>query len=292
MPESDGTIVWAELLEEAQTRLAASGIENSAREARWIVEEASGNEGEEFVVGLADAATVRGVAAFDRLLSRRCAGEPLQYVLGHWPFRTLDLAVDARALVPRPETEQLVDWALAELDLILAAHGAATVVDLGTGTGAIALSIAVERPRTIVWASDASAAAVQLARENLAGIGRCGSRVRVVHGDWYAALPADLAGAVDLIVSNPPYVADGEKLDEVVSKWEPHSALFAGEDGLNDLRTIIAESPRWLSPHGALVVEAGSTQLDQVAALMAKAGLQAQVLEDWAGRPRFGVGRR
>jgi methylase of polypeptide subunit release factors len=105
MPESDGTIVWAELLEEAQTRLAASGIENSAREARWIVEEASGNEGEEFVVGLADAATVRGVAAFDRLLSRRCAGEPLQYVLGH----SLSMHVPW-FLVQKPNNSSIGRW--------------------------------------------------------------------------------------------------------------------------------------------------------------------------------------
>jgi len=283
------TITWGELLAEAVGRLRRAG--HPEVEARWIVEEAGGFEGEELEVGLAEPVTERALVRFDTMLARRETGEPLQYVLGRWGFRSLDLAVDRRALIPRPETEVLVEVALGELDRLGAGERSVRVVDLGTGSGAVALAVAAERVRTEVWATDRSADAVALARENLAGLGRAAARVRVVEGDWFAALPNELRGTVDVVVSNPPYVADGDDVDPVVRDWEPHDALFAGPDGLRDLRRIVAEAPAWLAPGGALVVELAPTQAAAVAGLMVAAGLvEARVVADLAGRDRVVVG--
>ena len=169
-------------------------------------------------------------------------GEPLQYVLGHWAFRTLDLLVDRRVLIPRPETEQLVEVALS---IARATTGPLTIADLGTGSGAIAMALAAElfpRPLT-VWATDASDDALAVARANLAGMGRAAVAVRMEAGSWYDALPPDLAGHLDLVVSNPPYIGTAEDLDERVRDWEPAAALLAGPDGLDALREVIAGAP-------------------------------------------------
>src|SRR5689334_12274015 len=142
------------------------------------------------------------------MVDRRAAGEPLQYVLGSWGFRSLDVHVDRRVLIPRPETEVVVERALEVIDAV----GARTVVDLGTGSGVIALSIAMERAAVTVWATDASPDALDVTRANLAGVGRPGTRVRVAQGEWFDALPRELAGGVDVVVSNPPYVAESDVL--------------------------------------------------------------------------------
>jgi release factor glutamine methyltransferase len=234
---------------------------------------------------------------FDLMVERRLIGEPLQYVLGQWGFRTLDLMVDRRVLIPRPETEVVVDAALAELDRLAPGAEAEgrrpTVVDLGTGSGAIALSIAVERPGTDVWATDASPDALAVARANLAGIGGAGTRVRLAEGDWFAALPPELRGSVDLLVSNPPYVADGDPLPPIVEEWEPAQALRAGPDGLDDLATIVLDGVEWLSEHGAVVVELDPRQVPAVEVLAREAGFTAMsVVVDLAGRHRAVVARR
>ena len=201
---------------EATERLAAAGLPSPEVDARRLVERASGWEGADLVLHLDDVPTRRAMGFFDPMLERRLAGEPLQYVLGRWGFRTLDLLVDRRVLIPRPETEAVVDVAIDELRRI----GGRTVVDLGTGSGAIGLSIAAEVVTAEVWAVDASAGAVDVARANTAGLGRAGTRVRVVQGDWYEALPVELRGAVDLVVSNPPYVGEGDDLPGEVRDWE------------------------------------------------------------------------
>jgi release factor glutamine methyltransferase len=219
------------------------------------------------------------------MVERRAAGEPLQYVLGRWAFRTLDLLVDRRVLIPRPETEVVAGFAIAAA---AAVEHDAVVVDLGTGSGAIALAVAAERwPHVEVWGTDASAGALAVARANLAGLGRRASVARLVEGDWFAALPEDLRGRVDVIVSNPPYVGTAEPLAAEVADWEPLGALFAGADGLDDLRRIIAEAPGWLRPGGVLVLEIGETQGAAVLDLAAAAGLVDAVIEpDLTGRDR------
>lgn len=293
--EPAGTVAWRTLHREALDRLAAAGVASPEVDARRIVERASGNEGAAFALGLGDLATVRGVATFDRLLARREEGEPLQYVLAGWGFRRLDLFVDRRVLIPRPETEQVVEAALAELRRLGGVGAAArpvTVVDLGTGSGAIALSIAVEHVHASVWATDASPDALAVARANIAGVGRPGGRVRVAEGDWFAALPVELWGEVDLVVSNPPYVAEREELPDEVARWEPGAALVAGPSGLEHLERIVAEAPAWLRPGGALVVELAPWQAGTVARLALEAGFTtAEVGRDLAARDRWVVAR-
>lgn len=289
MPEHDttGTISWRSLLAETTELLGDAVV------ARWVCEEASGAAGAEFTMRLDDLATARAVARLDAIVARIRAGEPVQYALGHWAFRRLDLLVDRRVLIPRPETEWVVEHALG---LLASRERPWTVVDLGTGSGAIGLSIAAERWHRgmQVWLTDASADALDVARANTSGIGRAAAAVRVVSGSWFAALPPELAGRVDLVIANPPYVADGDpQVEAVVREWEPASALFAGADGLDDLRVIVADAPRWLAPGGALVLEIGSGQGATVAAMAAAAGLdEIRVSPDLAGHDRIVSARR
>ncbi|CAN5725451.1 peptide chain release factor N(5)-glutamine methyltransferase [soil metagenome] len=289
--DAGSTVTWRELAGEAASTLAAAGCGSPEVDARWIAEQASGSEGAAFLLAREEPATARGVAAFDAMVARRAAGEPLQYVLGRWGFRDLDLFVDQRVLIPRPETETVVDHALAELDRATAdwatAGREATVIDLGTGSGAIALAVATERVRSRVWAVDASPGAVAVARANLTGVGRAAARVRIVEGSWFAPLPERLRGVVDLVVANPPYVASSDKLPAVVADWEPMGALVAGPRGLEAFELIVAEAPGWLAPGGALVVEIGATQGAGAAKLARQAGFtRVEVHADLAGRPR------
>jgi release factor glutamine methyltransferase len=291
------TVSWRELLAETTGLLAVSNeVERPGAEARWLLEEASGLEGADWVLGLDDPATQRGVAHLDAMVARRLAGEPVQYVLGRWGFRSLDLLCDHRALIPRPETEQVVDVALAELDRLVATrpdgHRPA-VVDLGTGTGAIALAVATERPRTRVWAVERSPDALAVARANLAGLGMAGSGVRLVEGSWFEPLPDDLVGVVDLVVANPPYVAADEPLPPSVARWEPVDALVPGPTGLEAYDALVADVARWLAPGGVLVLEIGAGQGPAVVGLAAAAGLAApRVVADHAGLDRTVVAHR
>jgi release factor glutamine methyltransferase len=284
----DGTVSWRELLVEATDRLRALG---GAGDARRIVEEASGASAAELPLVLSDPVTEGALARFEAMLERREAGEPLQYVLGRWGFRSLDLMVDRRVLIPRPETEQVVEVALAELDRLGGREVTTDVVDLGTGSGAIALAIASERVRTRVWAVDSQPGALDVARANLAGLGRAASRVSVLEGDWYAALPEELRGGVHLVVSNPPYVSTLAELPAEVADWEPSTALLAGEDGLDDLRMIVAGAGEWLEPEGVLVCEISPEQEASALTLAAACFGDVEVIADLAGRPRALVAR-
>lgn len=276
-------VTWRSLLAEAASRLGEV-------DARRIVERASGLEGAEWVLGLDDAASQRGVAFFDAMVERRAAGEPLQYVVGRWGFRSLDLMVDRRVLIPRPETEIVAGAAIDEARRLARP---VTVVDLGTGSGAIALSIASEIPESTVWATDRSADALAVARANLAGLGRAGARVRLAAGEWFAALPPDLRGAVDVVVSNPPYVATDETLPAEVAEWEPAGALVAGPRGVEDLERIVDESVGWLAPDGSLVVELAPWQAGPIADRARVAGFAGvQIRSDLTGRDRMVVARR
>jgi release factor glutamine methyltransferase len=292
----EGTVAWSALLAETTGLLGAAGIEAAAQEARWIVEAASGMAGAELVAGADRPATVRGVAHLDAMVGRRTAGEPIQYVLGSWGFRRLDLLCDRRALIPRPETEQVVDVALAELDRVRAERPVGhrpVAADLGTGTGAIALSVALERPGTDVWAVERSPGALALARANLAGLGMAGTRVRLVEGSWFEPLPEELAGRLDLVVTNPPYVAAVEELPPAVADWEPADALVPGPTGLEAHEVLAAGAATWLAAGGALVVEIGATQGEAVGRLADAAGLvDVRVVADHAGHDRAVVARR
>lgn len=292
--DPDGaTVSWRALQAEAERALAPV-TDRPGVDARRIIERASGNLGADYVLGLDDPVTERGMHFFDTMLERRRLGEPLQYVLGRWGFRDLDLLVDRRVLIPRPETETVVDLALAELDRLREPDRILIAVDLGTGSGAIGLSIAAERERVEVLLTDASADALAVARANLAGLGRAATRVRIAEpGEWFAAVPAEHRGAIHLLVSNPPYVALDDDLPAVVRDWEPSSALFSGPDGLDDLRRIVGEAPEWLASDGVLVVELAPHQAEAVAGLARAAGfVEVEIGADLTGRSRAVVARR
>lgn len=247
-------------------------------------------------MGLDAPAGALAVARLEALVARRLTGEPLQYVLGHWPFRGLDLLVDRRVLIPRPETEQVAGLVLEYARYRLDVHRPITIVDLGTGSGAIALSVVSELPPGAVemWAVDNSRDAVDVTRANLAGLSsRHGRHVRVVEGSWFGALPVGLRGQVDVVVANPPYIADGEELPSVVEAWEPAAALRAGPTGLECYQEIVPEAGRWLAPGGAFVCEIGAGQGPSVAALATAAAFCAiVVLPDLSGHDRAVVARR
>ncbi|MEI7622650.1 MAG: peptide chain release factor N(5)-glutamine methyltransferase [Actinomycetes bacterium] len=289
---SENTITWREVAAETEARL--SGIAASpANETRWIIERAAGFDGGEYVLGLDENVTERGMHFHDLMVERRLAGEPLQYVLGRWGFRTLDLFVDPRVLIPRPETEMVAGLAIDEL-VAMRRNGIdrPVAVDLGTGSGAIGLSMAVEVERAQIWITDASSEALVVARSNLAGIGRAATRVSAAEGSWFEALPAELRGTVDLIVSNPPYVAVGDEVEDVVRDWEPQSALFAGDDGLDDIRKIVTDAVTWLRPGGTLVLEMAPDQVPLVTDLaLANSFVTVERHSDLAGRPRAVVAR-
>jgi release factor glutamine methyltransferase len=282
---SDQTISWRQLWNDTAARIGGP-------QARWMCEVASGFDRDELLDALDLPATERGVAHLDSMLARLEAGEPLQYVLGRWGFRHLDLFVDRRVLIPRPETETVVETALR---LARSMEPPIVCADLGTGSGAIGLSLAAELPATgvTVWMTDHSADALDVARANAAGIGTAAANVRLAHGDWFEALPSALRGELALVVSNPPYVAAGdENLEAVVRDWEPSSALFAGADGLDAIRRLVADSPEWLRPGGWLVIEIGSTHGSHVDALLRATGYdKVAVTADLAGHDRVAVAR-
>jgi len=290
---SDNTITWREVAAETEARLSVIA-DSPANETRWIIERAAGFDGAEYVLGLDENVTERGMHFHDLMVERRLAGEPLQYVLGRWGFRSLDLFVDRRVLIPRPETEMVAGLAIDELKAMRSAGNDRPIaVDLGTGSGAIGLSIAVEVERVEVWITDASADALVVARSNLVGIGRAATRVQIAEGSWFGALPAELLESIDVIVSNPPYVATNDAVEDIVREWEPQSALFAGADGLDDIRTILEDAPSWLRPGGVLILEMDPLQLKTASELAGSSGFVGiETHADLAGRDRALVVRR
>ncbi|MGQ2981350.1 MAG: peptide chain release factor N(5)-glutamine methyltransferase [Polaromonas sp.] len=225
-----------------------------------------------------DVLPEQAAARFQALSLRRAAGEPLAYLVGNKEFYGLPLQVDARVLVPRPDTETLVDWALATLSMP-GMPDAARVLDLGTGSGAIALALKKTRPALDLSAVDASSDALAVARGNAA---RLGLALQFVESNWLN----NVSGHFHLIVSNPPYVAsDDEHLAAL--KHEPQSALAAGPDGLDDIRTIIAQAPAHLHPQGWLLLEHGYDQAAAVRELLSRQGFgQVQSRADLAGIAR------
>jgi len=223
-------------------------------------------------------------ASFRALVARRVAGEPVAYLTGRRGFWTLDLAVGPATLIPRPETELLVELALERLD---AAPGR-RVADLGTGSGAIALAIASERPAARVLATDASAAALEVARANAAAH-RLGN-VEFRLGPWWAPLAGE---RFDLVASNPPYIAAADPhLAQGDLRFEPASALASGVDGLDDIRQIIDGAPGYLQAGGWLLLEHGWDQGAAVARLLRERGFEAvSTAQDLEARDRTSLGR-
>jgi release factor glutamine methyltransferase len=271
-----------------QLERSMAALLGSASEARWVVAHA-------LAAGGGDD---RVCARARELAEARLRGEPLQYVLGEWSFRTLELTVDRRALIPRPETEQVVEAALD----VLGARSDPVVVDVGTGSGAIALAVAAERPGAVLWASDADPVALELAAENVARVDRAvpgvEARVRLVPGSWFDPFPDALRGQVDLVVSNPPYVSPEEwgALDPEV-RCEPFGALVSGPGsdgtpGFAGVEAVVTGAVPWLARHGAVVVEIAPHQAGAAVSAARRAGLaEVRVAPDLAGRSRAVVGR-
>lgn len=265
-------------------------VTGSRHEARWLVEVATALDGAELDAALDEPVSERMVHHLDAMVARYRVGEPLPYVLGRWAFRNLDLAVDRRVLIPRPETELVAGLAI---ELARACAPTRMIADLGTGSGAIGLAVVTELPLdgTTVWITDADDGALEVARANLAGIGRAARNVRVGAGEWFDALPP--GERFDVIVSNPPYVAEGSPmLDASVLEWEPAVALFAGPDGLDDIARLVAGAPRHLAPGGWLVLEIGADQGPAVRSLLVEAGYRdVEIRSDLAGHDRIAVAR-
>ncbi len=291
-------VTWRELTSEATEQLARADVPDPELSARHIGQRATGTDGAEWAAVLDEHATRRHVAAFDAMVARRQAGEPLQYVIGRWGFRHLDLYLDRRVLIPRPETEVVAGQAISEVRRLTAGVlERVTVVDLGTGSGAIGLSIALEQDKADVWLTDYSLEAVAVARANIAGIGRAGSRVRVAHGDWFSALPPSLRGNIGVVVSNPPYVSVHDEIDPQIA-WEPGAALFAPDTASDHaipatrhLEHLISVGPEWLIDEGALVLEMAPNQVDAMAEQAGERFAIVQKIKDLTGRGRAIVAR-
>ncbi len=251
-------------------RLDRAGIASALADAELIVGHVTGwSRGEvaskAFMgVELDDATLVR----IDSIAVRRESREPLQHITGEAPFRHLVLEVGDGALVPRPETELVAEWAIEALRQVPSA--APLAVDLGTGTGALALALATEVPNATIYAVELSPAAAEWAERNIARHGD--GRVTLVVGDAATALP-ELNGTVDVVVANPPYIPDAERPTDVeVSDFDPDAALFGGPDGLRDIRTFIQRAAELLHPGGTLVMEHGDGQGAAVREIASAAG--------------------
>ncbi len=220
------------------------------------------------------------------LVSRRVAGEPLQYITGVAGFRRLELAVGPGVLVPRPETETLAEYAMQRLP------SRGTVVDIGTGSGAVALALADERPDARVIGTEVSEEALQWAERNKRELAL---DVELRHGDLFDALPDALCGALDVVVSNPPYIAEQERsaLPREVLDHEPHVALFAGTDGTTVIERLARDALQWLRAGGWLLIEISPHLQTAVPDVFRRHGYEdVAVHPDLAGRPRVVEGRR
>lgn len=230
-----------------------------------------------------DTLTAAQTATWQDARQRRLQGEPVAYITGRKDFFGLTLAVDARVLDPRPDTETLVEWALACLPESAPETRSPRILDLGTGSGAVALALQHARPDAKVWAVDASEDALAVARANAA---RLHLGVQFMASDWLCAVDIQRTGRFDLIVSNPPYVAEGDPHLAALTH-EPLSALTSGADGLEDIRRIIAQAPAYLAPGGWLLLEHGWDQSAAVQSLLQAAGFaQVQSRQDLAGIQR------
>ena len=231
-----------------------------------------------------DALQANNHADFQALLTRRLAGEPIAYILGSREFYGLNLTVTPDTLIPRPDTETLVEAALDKI----AIDAPSAILDLGTGTGAIALAIAENRPQTNIIAVDASKAALEIAERNAQSLSI--DNVQFMLSHWFDALDGE---KFDVIVSNPPYIqVDDNHLTQGDLRYEPLSALASGKDGLDDIRQIITDCLIYLKPQGWLMLEHGYNQAESVTDLMAEIGLvNIETLKDLGGNHRVTLGK-
>jgi release factor glutamine methyltransferase len=275
----------ASLLAAAAPRLAAAGIDSPRLDAEVLLAHALGVARSGLYARLRDAVSTDAGARFDALLARRLRREPVAYLTGVQEFWSLPFAVTPAVLIPRPETELLVDLAVAALRTA----GPASILDVGTGCGCIAVALARELPTASLTAVDLSPEALAVARRNAAAHGLA-ERISFGASDVFAGLARD--ATFDCIISNPPYLAAGDAAAPELA-FEPRAALLAGADGLDVIRRLISGAAARLRPGGRLVMEIGQGQAAVVVGLAAAAGLvEARVVPDLAGIPRALVAQR
>lgn len=255
-----------------------------AREAEWLLAHVTGQSHSALRLNYAQHLTTAQAQHLNALFARRLNGEPLAYVLGNQPFWTLHLKVNSSVLIPRPDTELVVERALHHLLPNASGH----VLELGTGSGAIALSIAAERPALNILATDYSNAALTIAQEN-AALNHINT-VTFLHSNWFSDIPAQPFTA---ILSNPPYIAEGDPaVDDSVRKFEPHIALFSEDQGLAALKHIIENAPQYLAENGWLILEHGWQQAANVRELLESNGFSSVASHaDLAGHLRVTEGQ-
>ncbi len=279
--DSDMTI--GEALAWAARSLRSSGIHPAEREARWLLEHTLGKDRAKVLTDLGTSLTRTQQEHYVRLVQRRVERYPLQYLLAEVDFAGVTLDVTPDVLIPRPETEQLVERVL---QLVADRNAALQCADLGTGSGCIAIALAAQLPQSRWRACDTSAAALAIARQNAERNG-VAERITFSRGRWFDAFPPEMR--FDVIVTNPPYVADGEKLEPEL-RHEPRCALFAGREGLDAYTEILPELRTHLAPAGIFVGEIGHEQTGALRALARQHGFaDAEFTRDLSGRTRFFV---
>lgn len=256
------------------------------RSAEWLLSAATGLSRVELYAYHDRPLTEDERAHLREGVKRRAAGEPLQYVTGEMPFRHLVVRVRPGVLIPRPETEVLVDEAIGAAQALASTTGP-IVLDLCTGSGCIALSIAQEVPEARVWATDISPIACEVARENAERLGLA-ERVTVAEGDLFAGAPDELRGRVDLVVANPPYIPSADLADvpHEVGGFEPRLALDGGPDGLDVARRIWREARAWLRPGGAIALELDEGRVSSAGEEIVEWYAEVRVVQDLTGRDR------
>ena len=263
-------------------------VSEPRRSTEWLLSTATGLSRVELYAYRERPLTIDERASFRVGIERRAAGEPLQHVTGEVPFRKIVIKVGSGVFIPRPETEVLVDVGLEHLSR---RPPSPVVIDLCTGSGAVAVAVAAELDEARVWAVDTEAAAVDAACDNVGRIG-VADRVQVFRGDLYAPLPRGLFGKVDLILANPPYIPtrDLADLPDEVASYEPARALDGGLDGLDTVRRIASDAPDWLAPGGMLALEVDEGRAGEAADVLHQGLSEVHVRRDLAGRDRIVCG--
>ncbi|MCZ7648460.1 MAG: peptide chain release factor N(5)-glutamine methyltransferase [Planctomycetota bacterium] len=283
--------IWTtlELLKWTADYFKKKGLESPRLQAELLLAEVLGCDRVRLYVDFEKPVPAPQLERYREFVRRRGeAREPLQYIVGHAPFLALKLKVTPAVLIPRPETEELAAWAVEKLKAV--PGEAPRLLDLGAGSGCLALAAAHGEPRASVLATDASAAALEVARENAAALGLAG-RVAFAEGDLFAAVPGDWRGQVDVLVSNPPYIDEGlrETLAPEVREHEPAAALFAANRGLAVLERIVAEAAAYVKGGGSMGLECSPEQAGALVRLLeARGEFEApRSVPDLSGKPRF-----
>lgn len=272
-----------EIKERTEAFFQEKGVPDPKLDTDLLIAHSLGMKRLDLYLDLERPLTEAQLAELRPMVKRRSQREPLQYIIGNVEFCDLKLKVDARALIPRPETEELVDLIADRLKEHTATK---RILDLGTGTGALALALATLYPEAEVTGVDFSEEALALATENIESLGLA-DRVSLKQGSWFEPIAKD--ERFDLIVSNPPYLTEDEMTtaEPEVFGHEPSTALVSGADGLDDLRIIMESAPRYLAVGGLLAMETGIAQTQQLTELAKSAEMTGESFDDMSGRPRF-----